>query len=227
MNKVIRMRHARWYFDFVSPYAYIAQALLERVPGSVRVVPTPVLFAALLDHWGTVGPAELPPKRLHTYRHAAWLARRHGLPFRMPDAHPFNPLRALRLAIAAGAGMEAVHRIFDAIWARGLDLADRDSFARLGHELGVDDAEFAITTPEVKAELHENTKAAIAAGVFGVPSVVMDRQVFWGVDAFPMFLDYLCDAKLFEGAEMARYPTLPVGATRTNPGRVRVVLRSG
>lgn len=208
------MRHARWYFDFVSPYAYIASAQLERVPGSVRIVPTPVLFAALLDHWGTVGPAEVAPKRLHTYRHAAWLARRHGLPFRMPDAHPFNPLRALRLALAEGGSIGAVHRIFDALWARGMDLEDRGAFAELAAELHVKDPEAAIAAAAVKAELRSNTEGAIGAGVFGVPTFVMDRQPFWGVDALPMFLDYLCDARMFEGAEMARYPTLPVGARR-------------
>lgn len=208
------MRHARWYFDFVSPYAYVASALLERVPHSVRLVPTPVLFAAMLDRWGTVGPAEVAPKRLHTYRHAAWLARRHGLPFRMPDAHPFDPLRALRLAIVAGGELSVVRRIFNAIWAEGLDLKDAAAFGALGAELGVADAEAAIAAPDVKAALRANTEAAIAAGVFGVPTVVMDGEAFWGVDAFPMFLDYLCDDRLFEGTEMARYPTLPVGAER-------------
>jgi len=208
------MRHARWYYDFVSPYSYVASVLLERVPHSVRVVPTPVLFAALLDHWGTTGPAETAPKRLHTYRHAAWLARRHGLPFRMPDAHPFNPLRALRLAIAAGGGVEAMRRIFDAIWARGLDLENRGAFVALGKDLGVADAEAAIAQPAVKEELRMNTEGAIGAGVFGVPTAVIERQAFWGVDAFPMFLDYLCDTALFEGAEMSRYPALPVGARR-------------
>jgi len=208
------MRHARWYFDFVSPYAYVACSLLDGAPASVTILPTPILFAALLDHWGTVGPAEVVPKRLHTYRQAHWLARRHGLPFRFPPAHPFNPLRLLRLVIAAGPSLASVRTVFDAVWGEGQDPNDPAVLAALAATLGVADPEHAIAEPAIKQRLRDNTEEAIAAGVFGVPTVALDGELFWGVDGFPMFQDYLCDPGLFRDPEMARYPTLPVGVER-------------
>ena len=83
-----------WYFDFVSPYSYIS---LHRLPElDARIVYKPVLFAGLLNHWGQKGPAEIPAKRLWTYRYCAWRAGVLGIPFRFPAAHPFNPLQHLR-----------------------------------------------------------------------------------------------------------------------------------
>jgi len=87
-----------WYYDVISPYAYLQVhdlgALAERCEISLK----PVLFAGLLNHWGQLGPAEIIPKRLFTFRHVKWLAEQRGLSVKMPGAHPFNPLKLLRLA---------------------------------------------------------------------------------------------------------------------------------
>ena len=95
-----------WYFDFVSPYSYIALHRLEELPAPVAY--KPVLFAGLLNHWGQKGPAEIPAKRRWTYRWCIWWAKSLGIPFRFPAAHPFNPLPHLRLALACGSRPEAV-----------------------------------------------------------------------------------------------------------------------
>src|SRR5262245_46260764 len=105
------MRDIDWYFDFISPYAYIASHGLGEL-GEVRIRYRPVLFAALLKIWNNKGPAEIAPKRQWTYRWCTWNASRLGIPFRFPAAHPFNPLPWLRLSIAAGNTPEAVRRIF-------------------------------------------------------------------------------------------------------------------
>lgn len=85
-----------WYFDFVSPYSYLGLHRLKDVKPKINY--KPVLFAGLLKHWGQKGPAEIPAKRKWTYRSCDWQARKLGLPFRFPAAHPFNPLPHLRLA---------------------------------------------------------------------------------------------------------------------------------
>src|SRR6266513_5445760 len=97
-----------WYFDFVSPYSYIALHRLGEL--SHPVIYKPVLFAGLLNHWGQKGPAEIPAKRRWTYRWCTWWAKELGVPFRFPAAHPFNPLQHLRLALASGSRPEAVKR---------------------------------------------------------------------------------------------------------------------
>src|SRR5580700_4734549 len=101
------MKSAEWYFDFVSPFAYLQLEAFDELCGA-RVTFRPVLFAGLLNHWGHKGPAEIPQKRRFTYRFVQWLAERDGVPLKFPRAHPFNPIKALRLAIAAGNGIEAV-----------------------------------------------------------------------------------------------------------------------
>ncbi|MEO1458067.1 MAG: DsbA family protein, partial [Pseudomonadota bacterium] len=85
-------RAADWYFDFISPYAYLQFARLPELPDDVTVTLRPVLFAGLLEHWGQLGPAEIPMKRVHTGMVTRWRAEARGLPFRPPPRHPFNPL---------------------------------------------------------------------------------------------------------------------------------------
>jgi 2-hydroxychromene-2-carboxylate isomerase len=174
----------------------------------------PVLFAGLLGHWKNIGPAEFPPKRLWTYRFCTWFARDHRIPFKFPPRHPFNPLKPLRLAIASSAAPAAVHAIFDFIWAEGRDPTDAAEWKALGARLGVADPDAAAEQREAKDALRANTEAAIAAGVFGVPSVVIGREVFWGVDATDFVLQYLENPALLADPEFQRVSNLPAGAER-------------
>ncbi len=208
------MKTATWYFDFVSPYAYLQSRLLHKFAGKAAVAMKPVLFAGLLGHWKNVGPAEFPPKRLWTYRFCTWFARDRGIPFRFPPRHPFNPLKPLRLALARGSTPEAVHAIFDFIWAEGRDPSDPAEWKALGARLGVADPDGATELRDVKDALRANTEAAIAEGVFGVPSVVVRGEVFWGVDATDFALQYLDDPTLLRDPEFQRVASLPAGAER-------------
>ena len=88
-----------WYFDFISPFAYLQLVQLQSSHAVVDINFKPILLAGLLKHWGQKGPAEIPSKRIFTYRHILWLARQSNIPLKMPPGHPFNPLKALRLAI--------------------------------------------------------------------------------------------------------------------------------
>src|SRR5436305_1355704 len=159
------MRTLDWYFDFISPYAYLQCARFPALPAGVALRPRPVLLSALLDQAGTRGPAEIPGKREFTYRQVLWLAQRNGVPLRFPAQHPFNPLSALRLAVALGASPEIVRRIFDFIWAEGRDPSDPTEFAALARALDVAAPEARIAEPAVKARLRGNTDDAIAAGL--------------------------------------------------------------
>jgi 2-hydroxychromene-2-carboxylate isomerase len=206
------MAPIRWYFDFVSPFSYIQFAAYPDLMRRPDVALRPVLFAGLLAHWGHKGPAELPTKRRHTYRHCVWDAARRGLPFRFPPAHPFNPLHVLRLAIALGAGYEVVRTIFEFIWKEGR--SPTGEWRVLCERLGVGDPDRLTGDAAVKSGLRANVDEAIAAGVFGVPTLVVDGELFWGVDATPMFLDYLADPSLFASEEMRRVDALPVAAER-------------
>jgi 2-hydroxychromene-2-carboxylate isomerase len=199
-----------WYFDFVSPFSYIC---LHRLPElDVEVKFKPVLFAGLLQHWGQKGPAEIPAKRKWTYRWCTWWARELGIAFRFPAEHPFNPLQHLRLAIACECRPEAVKRIFAALWMSGANATDPQRFSALARELGVDEAR--LSAPDVKEALRKNTSDAAARGVFGVPSFVVDGEVFWGADAIEFLRAFLEDSSILRNEEMRRVDALPVGAAR-------------
>ena len=97
----------------------------------------PVLFAGLLNHWGQRGPAEIPGKRTWTYRWCTWYAAQRGIPFKLPQAHPFNPLGYLRLAIAANCEPTAIRRIFERLWTTGVDASDARVLEELATSLGI------------------------------------------------------------------------------------------
>jgi 2-hydroxychromene-2-carboxylate isomerase len=203
-----------WVFDVISPFAYLAFPRLRELPSGVELRVVPVLLAALLDQFGQRGPAEIPSKRRFTYRFVLWRARRLGLPLRMPPAHPFNPLAALRLVIAAGSDTRAAGTVLQAVFGEGRDLTDPAVIAELGARLGVGDPQSAIADPAVKQRLRENTLWASSRGVFGVPSFVIGEELFWGHDACDMALDYLARPQAFADAEMRRIESLPIAAAR-------------
>jgi 2-hydroxychromene-2-carboxylate isomerase len=206
---------AYWVFDVISPFAYLGAKLLPRLPAELEVTFVPVLFAGLLNNYGQIGNAEIESKRRFTYRFAMWRARKMGVAMRMPPAHPFNPLHALRLIIAAGSTHRAAETALDFVFQQGRDVTDPAVLADLATELGIADAGVAIEDAGVKQKLRDNTDWAIAQGVFGVPTFVIDGELFWGHDAFDMVLDYLRSPEQFADAEMRRIDQLPVGIART------------
>jgi 2-hydroxychromene-2-carboxylate isomerase len=199
-----------WYFDFVSPYSYIALHRLAELPAPV--VYKPVLFAGLLNHWGQKGPAEIPAKRQWTYRWCTWWAKELGIPFRFPAAHPFNPLAHLRLSIACGCAPDAVKRIFQWIWMSGENASDAGRFSGLCKELGV--SADRLEAQGIKDQLRKNTDQAAARGVFGVPTLAADGEVFWGADAIDFVQAFLADPAVIRNDEMRRVDRLPVEALR-------------
>jgi 2-hydroxychromene-2-carboxylate isomerase len=203
-----------WVFDVISPFAYLSFPDLARLPPHVELRLVPVLLAGMLSHYGQKGPAEIPSKRRFTYRFVLWRARQLGLPMRFPPAHPFNPLAALRLVIAAGSDRRAAAAVLDAVFRDGRDVTDPAVIADLARQLGVADAERALADPRVKQQLRDNTDWAIARGVFGVPALVIGEELFWGHDAFGMALDYLADRDAFSAPEMRAVEALRVGVER-------------
>ncbi len=208
------MPAADWYFDFLSPFSYLQLAQFDRLPPDLEVTYRPVLFAGLLAHWEHKGPAEIPAKRVQTYRWCHWYAARHGIPFRMPPAHPFNPLRPLRLAVAQGAEPALIRALFDAIWAEGRDPSQDDEWQGLTGRLGITDADEMIARPEVKAALRRGTEEAAKRGVFGIPTFVIGDEVFWGLDTTDLVLDYLNDPTMLKSGEFARISDLPIAQAR-------------
>ena len=170
----------------------------------------PVLFAGLLNHWGQKGPAEIPAKRRWTYRWCTWWARELGIPFRFPAAHPFNPLPYLRLALACRLPAHAIGAS-SSICGRPARMPPN---RRASRSCAPTSRWIPRQLMEVKDALRKNTEEAAARGVFGVPSFVVDGEVFWGADAVDFLKAFLKDKAVLRNDEMRRVDDLPVGAAR-------------
>ena len=211
------MKTIHFYLDFISPYAWLAfDALPQALQGiSHKVVHKPVLFASMLKHHGQLGPAEISSKRDWTYRQVLWLARQQGTILQLPTTHPFNPLGLLRLATACDAdgtpNRFVCEKLFQPVWCTGLDAADPDRLQHLNAQLAParDPG-----SPEVKQTLQAHAQEAIAQGIFGVPSFVVDDKLFWGQDALPMLRAYLEGDSWFEGPDWQAPAQCQVGIRR-------------
>ena len=202
------MKFITFWFDPISPYAWLAFDRLPQVLAGVShaVEYRPVLFAGLLQHWGQKGPAEIEPKRAWTYRDVAWRSHVYGVPLDLPAAHPFNPLPLLRLALACARpggtpNRRVVEALFHHVWRGGQDASCPDRLAALRQTLS---PQRDPDGPEVKAELRAAGEAAVAQGVFGVPTVVLDGRAFWGDDALPMMRAALLGDPWFDGPAWAQ-----------------------
>ena len=190
-----------FYFDYISPYAYFSWRELQQLAQSYDLTLNahPVVFGKLLDHWGQLGPAEVRPKKDALYRYCDRYARLHGFEFDPPACHPYNPLPALRLSLPQVCGPEHQHRvisaIFEAGWSRGADLSCLKTLASILDQLGLDSKAMlqAIGTAEVKQLLIDSTNQGINRDLFGVPTFIIDDELFWGNDQLPHIELFLQD----------------------------------
>ena len=182
------MKTITCYLDFISPYAHLA---FEAAPQSLQgishvMVYKPILFAALLKHHGQLGPAEIAGKRDWTYRQVLWQAKQHGIQLDMPQAHPFNPLALLRLAVACDAqglpNRYVCESIFRHVWHGGAPADDAARVQALSEQL---QPARDPNSASVKDQLKAHTEEAIARGLFGVPTFAVDDKLFWGLTPCP------------------------------------------
>lgn len=182
-------RSVRLWFDYVSPYSYLALTRVEAFAADhdVEWELRPVFYAALLDAAGLDGPAEIPVKRRYTIRDVMRSAELSGVPLVGPPEHPFRSLEALRatalflhrpevLALAVG--------LAHAAWGEGRDLTRIETITDVVESTGLDASALAerAGAPEAKRALSDLTADAIRQGVFGVPTFGLDGELFWGHD---------------------------------------------
>jgi 2-hydroxychromene-2-carboxylate isomerase len=180
------------YFDYRSPFAYLASELLPDFAdrSSVELRWKPIDIMQLSNY--ASGLPYSPVKRRYVAIDAARSAEYHGVAMRMPKPHPVLSSMALGLAFStlSEPSFAELHRaLFRAAWRDQHDIGSRDVLADCISSVGgpVDDWLEQAESPVSVAGLEALTADAEACGVFGVPTMVVEGEIFWGLDSLPMF----------------------------------------
>ena len=180
-----------FYFDFSSPYSYIASEWIEALAARHgRTVSWKALLLGVIFQAAELkSPVSHPIKREYSLRDFERSARFAGVPLKTPSKFPISTQNVARLFwwLHAKRDTTASHwarHCLRAYFARGVDLSDVDSLKGLAAEFGLDpqEAEAVWTDPVWKARLKTENDSAIACGVFGAPFFVIDGEPFWGND---------------------------------------------
>jgi 2-hydroxychromene-2-carboxylate isomerase len=202
---------ATFYYDIVSPFAYLYIKQRQRLEKKLEITPVPILLGGLLRAADNKGPGEVAAKRPHTYQFCVWQAEKLGIPFRFPEHHPFMTVAPQRLLVEKNADWSMVERAFDYVWVEGKD--PNLSWSEFCLYLGLPDDTAKPDSPEIKAQLISNTNQAKIAGAFGVPALIVNQHCFWGVDTIDWVLDYLARPGMFEETSYAYAGSIPNGLT--------------
>lgn len=212
----------RFYFDYISTNAYLAWKVLPTLVAKYghALEPVPVLFAGLLNAHGQMGPAEVPVKAYWMWKNNVRKAALLGLPLQPPAFHPFNPLLSLRvssLEMSDAERWKVVDALFDAVWADSLHVSEPDVVAGILDRGGLVGSELVARAQadDAKQLLRRQTDDAIAVGVFGVPTMVVGTELFWGYDDLPYLERYLAGTDPLDQAAM------PTAAPRASAQRRR------
>ena len=183
-----------FYFDFSSPYGYLAaeriEALAARHGRTVRW--HPMLLGVVFKATGAAPLTEVPLKGEYSKRDMQRSARFHGVrDFRIPTRFPIPTQAAARMVLALHAHDEAlaarvVHALYRAYFADDIDISDPDAAARVAAAAGADASAMraAVDDAAIKEALKREVAQAIEAGVCGSPFVIVDGEPFWGLDRF-------------------------------------------
>ena len=183
-----------FYFDFASPNAYFAHRILPGIEArtGVKFRYVPVLLGGIFKATGNQAPmiafAGVPAKLAYEYKEIERFIARHDLKhFNFNPHFPVNTLSAMRGAVAAeqeGVLAPYIEAIFHFMWEKPRKLDDGDVFHATLTEAGLPAERLLelIQTADVKAQLMTNTQSAVDQGVFGIPSFIVDGELYFGKD---------------------------------------------
>lgn len=189
-----------FYFDFSSPYSYIAAELIDGLAAKYgrKVKWRPMLLGVVFQKTGQPLLVNVPLKGEYSMRDFARSARYYGVPFKFPAKFPLSTVSAARAYYwlhgqDCAKARQFARAAFRAYWVDGRDISDLAVLQEIAAGLGVDPAALAagVATPEIKERLRAETEAALAQGMCGAPWFVVDGEPFWGADRLPQIEKWL------------------------------------
>lgn len=187
------MKQIEFYFDFLSPYSYLACLNLdahrkEWMELGFSLLPRPTFMSTLISAHSPLGPAEIEAKRNYLFSDILRYCALLKIPFVGPPALPFNSLWALRFCEAVDGPelkWEVIQTFFKRCWGDGLAIDDQAHLLAAVKDMAIDGNEILEKSfsREVKSRIKVNASDALKKGAFGVPSLFVDDQLFWGNDS--------------------------------------------
>lgn len=197
-----------FYWDFGSPTSYLAYTQLPRIAAEAgaRLDSRPVLLGGIFQSSGNRSPAENPAKARYMLQDLPRFARRYRAAFNHNPHFPINTLALMRGAIAyetrdPGRLQTYIDAVFRGMWVDGVNMGDAGEIARVLQAAGLDPSQFVELTadPVVKDTLRQRTAAAVERGLFGVPTMFVGKQMFFGQDRLDFVAEALRNERLDAG----------------------------
>ena len=192
-----------FYFDFSSPYSYIASEQIDALAAKYgrTVEYKPLLLGAVFKASGSAPLTELyGPKAQYAIRDFARSARHAGVPYRQPSRFPIASMAAKRSVVwlqqhRPERTAPFIHAVYRAFFVDDRDISDPAVVSDIAREVGIDTAALTagIQQPEIKDRLRAQVERAIEAGFFGAPTIIVDGELFWGNDRMPQIERWLSD----------------------------------
>lgn len=185
-----------FYFDFLSPYSYVAWTWVRSKKEDYDWSYCPVSVPSVVAHYKTLGPAQIKPKRNYLFKDLLRYTALHNIPFTTPQNLPFNSLYALRLSLKSVAGVhqyEIIDALFNAGWGKGLDIGNDDVIKEIlaTQQLPVEDLFLKMEDRASRLELKKGIEDGLQRELFGVPTFFVDEEMFWGNDSIKYLEMYL------------------------------------
>ena len=178
-----------FYFDFVSPYSFLAHKQIEKIERSegIKIRYRPILLGGLHNLHGIKAPAFIPAKAKHMIRDCKLIAERNNVKFKFNSYFPIKSLNLMRGVLVAdedGYKSYYVDSIFNSIWQDGLNMNDENIIQKILKNLNVNPKTFLLrcSSSSIKDLLKKRTDEAFEKGIFGAPSFVSNNKIFWGQD---------------------------------------------
>ena len=178
-----------FYFDFISPYSFLAHKQIRKIENKegMKVIYKPVLLGGLHNLHGIKAPAFIPAKAKHMVRDCKLIAEKNNIRFKFNSYFPIRSLNLMRGVLVAeedNIKKYYIENIFNTIWQDGLNMNDTVVIQKILQNLNINPKTFSLraTSSLIKDLLRKKTNEAYEKGVFGAPTFVVNKKIFWGQD---------------------------------------------
>ena len=185
-----------FYFDFVSPYSFLAHKEISKIEkkNSVKIKYKPILLGGLHNLHGIKAPAFIPAKAKHMIRDCKLIAEKNKIKFKFNSYFPIRSLNLMRGVLVAEEDNYKsyyIDSIFNAIWQDGLNMNDENIIQKILKNLNINPKTFLLrsASSSIKDSLRKRTNEAYEKGIFGAPSFVSNNKIFWGQDRIEFALN--------------------------------------